>query len=432
MQKPLTPKKKWMFRLAGLILSFVILFVGECLLRLIKPDLGNYAHTFRMNTHKTNARRFSAIKEPDPDLLWRLKPASSLSETEYLNTRGFRTQEFELEKNPGVNRIVILGDSRSFGFGVEDKKIVYAERMQSFFTTSGKTDIQILNLSVIGYSSYQGLKLLENFVSELQPNQLIVWFGFNDLLFYHITDKTAANKHFSGHTIDQILNRSFLYHWLQISVKTLLTPVNRGIDLEQTITPRVPLDDFRNNIEQIIAKAHYIGASVVLMTSPVRKEVPMVLNSQIRLITGKDGLKYRKLITQYEIDKFWLMDSTEFPGSEDELDTLLKKNSDIAILQYFKGVFLRDRGEIELAGKRFQRAQELDMTRERIKAYNQVIASIAEEHNTGFIDLAERFNEFSDYPLFIDDCHPNSNGHGLIAATLLEFMTGISSKVWTP
>jgi len=408
---------------------FLFLLSIELALHILKPDLKAYSQTFRMNTQKTDARRFSAIKEPDPDLLWRLKPNSQLSSNEHLNSRGFRTQEFELQKKENSRRIIILGDSRSFGFGLENKNEIYSERIQTYFSSQKKNDVQVLNLSVIGYSSYQGLRLMDTMVSKMQPSQLIVWFGFNDLLYYHVTDQANATRSALFTSAEILMNQSYLYQWLRIFFKMHLTPDK--VDLEQNITPRVPINDFRKNLISILEKSRILSCPVVFMISPVRKNVPMVLNSKIRLIKQEDGRQYRKLITQYEIGDFWLMNATEFPGSESELDKLLMDNDDLAILHYFKGVLFQKRGEIQKASEQFNLASEMDDTRRIVDQYNQVVVEVAREYNAGLIDLTEQFNEFDDYSLFVDDCHPNSNGHNLIAAKLLEYMTNIKSKIRT-
>ncbi len=71
----------------------------------------------------------------------------------------------------------------------------------------------------------------------------------------------------------------------------------------------------------------------------------------------------------------------------------------------------------------------LDITRQTVNHYNDITRRIASESGVALIDLVPLFNDYSQFPLFIDDCHPNSNGHGLIAAAILERLTGKASRV---
>ncbi len=128
-------------------LSFCLLLLFEVGLRLIHPEIVDSIDQFRLNAEKTDARRFSAIKEADPDLLWKLKPQSFVSETEHLNSFGFRGDEFAVSKESETRRIVVLGDSRSFGFGVMNRDEIFAQRMQNYLASATEQHrYEVINL----------------------------------------------------------------------------------------------------------------------------------------------------------------------------------------------------------------------------------------------------------------------------------------------
>jgi lysophospholipase L1-like esterase len=94
----------------------------------------------------------------------------------HTNTRGFRTPEFADAKPDGAVRIALLGDSSTFGWGVEHFE-TYAERLGDALAARwsiDRTRIEILNLGVPGYSSFQGRVLLERTGLRLAPD-LVVW-----------------------------------------------------------------------------------------------------------------------------------------------------------------------------------------------------------------------------------------------------------------
>ena len=81
----------------------------------------------------------------------------------HTNSRGFRTPEFADQAAPGVVRIVVLGDSSTFGWGVEHFE-TYGEQLGTALArrwSIARSRIEIVNLGVPGYSSFQGRVLLE-------------------------------------------------------------------------------------------------------------------------------------------------------------------------------------------------------------------------------------------------------------------------------
>ncbi|MBN1297978.1 SGNH/GDSL hydrolase family protein [bacterium] len=421
--------KGWWFRVAALGVASLILLAGEGVLRIVVPELGAMARQFRINAQKTDARQYSVVKEPDPYLLWHLKPGAPIFQGETLNSRGFRSPEFTTDKTPGTRRIVVIGDSRSFGFGVPDRTHLYADRMAAFLNhLTPNTPVEVINLSVIGYSSFQGRRLMDTLVRDLAPDIVIAWFGFNDLLYYHIMDHDAAAARFTRAVRDG-LNQLYLFHGLQRLVWKYAVPADRPIAEDQPIVRRVPAEHYRENLLDIVRKSRRIGAQPILMTTPVRPRIPLVLNSKKRIVTAGDGHKTAHLVTQYEFDSFWLMDATEFPGTEEALRRLLDQHPDIAILHYFMGLFNESRGDAEAAAESFLQAARLDDTRGTVDQYNKIVRDVARESDATLVDLVPIFSNYNRYGLFVDDCHPGSNGHGVIASQVIGTITGIPSQV---
>ncbi len=421
--------KTWVFRITSICLACCIILSIEFVLRIAKPDLARSIECFRMNTERNDARCFSAIKKQDPDLLWKLRPNSPLSENERLNSHGFRGPEFSIVKPPDTYRVLILGDSRSFGFGLVNYEDIYSARIQHYFDqTFGQGKTEILNLSVIGYSSYQGKVLLKKFGNILKPDMVIIWFGFNDLLYYFVSDQAAASQPQIQKCMYRFLNRSYLYQWLSQIWSKRLNPTSRNLEFDEPITERVPPDNYRQNLSEMILYIQQMGARALLLSTPVRDAPPLVLNSLIRKTPSDSGKLLISSVVQYDIDGYWLMDKLEFPGTEDELDRLMEKNPDMAILHYFKALKLLEKGEFDAAQSAFRVAEKLDYTRKVVAEYNEIAQKVADEKHVIFIDLASTFEKFSNYPLFLDDCHPNINGHNLIAARIIETLTGIPSR----
>lgn len=97
-----------------------------------------------------------------------------------LNSRGFKDVEFSENKDPGVIRIVGIGDS--FAFGVVPYKYNYHTLLGSFFKERGRK-IEVLNMGIpdLGPNDYLSLLLKEGL--DLKPDMVLLsFFVGNDFL----------------------------------------------------------------------------------------------------------------------------------------------------------------------------------------------------------------------------------------------------------
>ncbi|RKY35889.1 MAG: hypothetical protein DRP73_04300 [Candidatus Omnitrophota bacterium] len=82
------------------------------------------------------------------------------------------------KKQENEYRIVTLGDSCTYGLGVKNS---YADFLESYLSQANKNKIfRVFNYGYPGYSSFQGLEFLKKYITQLQPDMVIVWFGAND------------------------------------------------------------------------------------------------------------------------------------------------------------------------------------------------------------------------------------------------------------
>jgi hypothetical protein len=121
----------------------------------------------------------------DRQVFWRLAPSNPRLLT---NARGFRGAEFAVRKSPGVTRVITLGCSCTFGI---ESSYSYPMALEQLLDRNqvGKR-YEVINAGVPGYSSFQGVKLLESEIASYQPDVITVYFGWNDhWLARHFQDK---------------------------------------------------------------------------------------------------------------------------------------------------------------------------------------------------------------------------------------------------
>jgi lysophospholipase L1-like esterase len=141
------------------------------------------------------------------------------------NAWGFRGPEWPAAKPHGNFRIMVLGDSFTFGQGVgEDELYTTLLEKQLRGKFSGKT-IEVLNLGVMGYSAVDEAKLLKKIGPLLQPDLLLVQFTGNDVREGNQVPEKERNRW--GFPIPEgfktvLLTNSKLMNWMTIKYDQIL------------------------------------------------------------------------------------------------------------------------------------------------------------------------------------------------------------------
>ncbi len=91
------------------------------------------------------------------------------------NSQGFRNAEFSAKPAPGTFRIVCLGDSITFGWGM-DEKYSYPRVLERYLNSrpGAKTRVEVINAGVPGYDLEQITLYLTNKILSLKPHLVTV------------------------------------------------------------------------------------------------------------------------------------------------------------------------------------------------------------------------------------------------------------------
>lgn len=106
-----------------------------------------------------------------------------------INSRGLRDREHALAPAPGVTRIVLLGDSFAWGWGVDDGK-TFADVLEQRLGSA----VEVLNLGVPGYSTDQELLWLEREGLLWEPDLVILCLLLNDVEGNHDLERDQLGK----------------------------------------------------------------------------------------------------------------------------------------------------------------------------------------------------------------------------------------------
>lgn len=127
-----------------------------------------------------------------------------------INSLGFRGREYSQEKPAGTHRIVVLGDSVTFGWGVElaDRFSDVAERALNAGRSDGRT-IEILNLALPGYETMHQRFIFDKQVWPLSPDAIVVCFNRNDV--QNDTDESINLQFLGRDRVDEVGWRARLF-----------------------------------------------------------------------------------------------------------------------------------------------------------------------------------------------------------------------------
>ena len=135
--------------------------------------------------HPYESEPDSYLRDPDPDVLFVPKPGfRGYSEgTEVaISSRGLRDREYDAAHPPNTTRIVVLGDSVTFGPGVLAEE-TFSKQLEHRLNGLGDgRRYEVINTGVIGYNTIQERARLERVGLQFQPDVVVLTFVVNDLL----------------------------------------------------------------------------------------------------------------------------------------------------------------------------------------------------------------------------------------------------------
>jgi hypothetical protein len=109
-----------------------------------------------------------------------------------INSHGLRDREFSYEKPEGVKRVLGIGDSFTFGYGVNLDNC-YLKQLERRLNRNGDK-WEVINAGVSGYSMWQYLAYFEHYGYRYEPDLVTIGIYFDD--FYG--EPSGEQERFSG------------------------------------------------------------------------------------------------------------------------------------------------------------------------------------------------------------------------------------------
>ena len=194
----------------------------------------------------------------------------------HTNAQGFRGDALAARK-PAV-RVAALGDSSTFGWGVEQFEAYPGRLAHTLADKLGRppADVEVLNLGVPGYSSFQGRVLLERTALGLAPD-LVTWsYLSNDGEMTGESDRAAyAQRVGARGALLAWLHESRAYETLEAWILVARRRLEPPPPLDPTNAAHRNIPSYAvaaGNIRAAVATARGAGIPIVLVGNCTRAE----------------------------------------------------------------------------------------------------------------------------------------------------------------
>ena len=216
------------------------------------------------------------------DLIFELRPEiDTCFEGSRLRTNreGLRAlRGYSNPKPEGVHRILLLGDSQTFGWGVsfEETFAVRLQRMLARDAVEVGVDVEVVNAAVPAYNAYQEAAFLSARGMAYEPDCIVVLFVGNDLALPHflLNPDAEPGPSYLVTAVKRVLSSKRWYRWTEESLIGFVRPS----DLSR-VPPKyrhmVGDRGYREALRRIAEAAGEAGVPVINAAdySPLRHEV---------------------------------------------------------------------------------------------------------------------------------------------------------------
>lgn len=339
------------------------------------------------------------ITKEDRELFWRQRP--------HLNTMfqgvnivtndfGFRNKKVDVNKNKQTYRIICLGASPTFGWGVDFKDTYPFILEQKIKKSIASVNIEVINAGQIGYTSHQGIILLEKVLLNFSPDLITVSYGLNDIDRYRfysntgVSDKELAMGNRLAIGINNAVSKIRTYLFIKNVISEL---IYKNKKLASSVFKkqfnvakiRVSEQDYRENLKRIINITRVNNIKLVFIKMPINLSLPHLTDAENNI------LKNGRNLSNYYYD---LADKYEKKLDYQNASLFFKKAKDYQVIE---------------------------CVRDGVN-YQKIMDEVSREYDIPLVDAVKIFSlEGKNRSLFNiphDPIHPNSEGHKIIAEYL--------------
>jgi lysophospholipase L1-like esterase len=185
--------------------------------------------------------------------------------------RGLRGPLHSVDKPVGTRRVMTMGCSTTFGWGVDDAES-YPAQLEERLQAGGYGKWEVINAGQPGYTSFQGLWLWDQVARDYDPDVVLIGFVVQDARRAAYTDKSQAILQQDARYLKRnLLWRSRAYLGLKSMLGQVQVRAKERGEGDASAAWRVPPADYVDNLRQLVGRVQDAGALPVLFGFPLER-----------------------------------------------------------------------------------------------------------------------------------------------------------------
>ncbi len=279
-------------------LELTCFFARPLYINFRKLGLPAYAASNIPSTIKYTLRE-NELSHPDAGLLFHVQQNPSgepIQGYTGINALGFRGNVYDPNlHSDDETKVMILGDSCAFGWGILDYRLTFQSILEERLGEQSG-EFKVYNFSQPGYSSSQGKVVFDRWFSKVNPDLLIIYFGWNDIWETPLlTDNQYLNLLQFTHTAPlKWIQKTHTYLAFESLYQTYIKqPAGQHSQINKNV--RVPMEDAIANFKTFVTAASEHNTEIILILPPVSNRAPRLsgilsYNNKIRDEFYKDAM----------------------------------------------------------------------------------------------------------------------------------------------
>ena len=276
--------------------------------------------------------------------------------------------------------------------------------------------VDVINLSVPGYSSYQGYKVLLEQVDRLAPFAVVVSFGFNDRRYVPAeedVDSDARLERIGARGLETKLEGIYAFRLMRYMLKMAGIVQGEGGQRElgtDELRPRVGPEDYRENLTRIVALARDRGAVVVFLLLKDNPIDTRSLRLGVELLEqGRRHAAIEQLTLAVDLANSFSILARKYLSATNRQLNDAEQARDASTFSGHFPVSVHGATPIALDSE-----------------YNEMMQQVADEYDIELVDARPMLDD--EPAAYQDACHITSYGHRLVAALLRERISRLQAQ----
>ena len=337
------------------------------------------------------------------------------------NKDGLRGKDMPYEKEGNELRILALGNSCVFGYGVPEELVFSSELEKMLRLRYTQRKITVINGGMPGFSSVNSLHLLGVAGMKYNPDIIVAYILNNDKVLEEREDMPLLKHRLMG--LNWALAKSGFYNLIRIAVSGLKPGPAPEDKRRKILRPKVSPEDYERNLTRLSDISRQAGIRLYYV-------IPVTPDDLIR-----DPAEFEKFIyDNAEGERIKAILDKKRELIEETVRMELKKSKELkgpAGPAFEKTVV--EITEKKLAGSGAE-ALERKRNMSAYKRYNfytqkyrWIMKRVAASENAALIDLPALINKepgIRPLEFFLDEIHPSAYGHRIIAELLYKRISG--------